>query len=354
MSSRIVVLTAMIGLVGVGLCSGSVIGSEYLGIFAGGNFSTDQGVTIKSSVGAGGTSYLAKNTSISGDIYSVGNFSIDQKVEVKGLAFSSNSIWLGKQSTLGEVQGWGTVGLDQQVTINGDLQSAKEVTIGKSSIINGDVNYGTSLWTDSGVKVSGTKTQGGLDLATWKPTLRTSPATWSTSNDSLYYASKSTKTLAPGTYGSLSVDSSSTIYLSSGTYNFSSLWLGKSVKLIADTSKGNVVVNILNGMSTDSSVLLDGGDTNNLIINSKGSIYLGQGTVADANLFSYEGPINIDRNSQITGSLYSAKDIYLASFVTVDASSAIASVGSSTIPEPTTMGLFTMGIVAVLRRRIVK
>ncbi len=349
MRTKVTTLVLLLCLVGTCDSLATTLSSDNMLILAGGNFSAESKVTIKGNIGAVGTVSMAMHSTISGDAYSQGNFSIDQKATVGGRIVSSGDVWVGKHSVLGGIDGWGNVRIGQQTTVNGDVLSGKVATIDKMSVIHGDVEYGTSYQPGMKVTVDGSVRNDTSDLDVWSAKLNKAPTAWTSSTNSISYDSGMDQILAPGTYGDVAIKDGSILRLAAGTYNISSMWLGNSAQLLADTRSGNVVINVVKGLSTGSSAVLDSGDVNSLIINSNSSIDLGTGTVSEANLSSFGGSISVADDSTVHGRLFATGDVCLGSGVLVDGATAVSS--SSTVPEPGTALILLVGGALAMRRR---
>jgi cytoskeletal protein CcmA (bactofilin family) len=323
--------------------SASVINTNpnQFAVLAGGTLSTDANVFIGGLTGAVGNTSLGHGTTLTDCLYTTGSFSLDQHVTIDGDVLAGGNVSVGHHSSIGSIDSHGNIFLDQFATINGNLTGANKVTISKSVLVDGDVNYGGKFSADRKASITGLTGNDISDLSTWNSSLRIAPDSWVSGSQSLYYGNNSTEMLAPGTYGSVSISNASTITLTAGTYNFSSLWMGNAVNLIADTSAGDVIINIADSLSTGNKVEFQRGDGGLFTLNVNENIYLGQNTLADANFIGFGDSMSIDQNTVINGSLYSAGNIWLATNVTV------AGAGSVPVPEPGTCLILLTGIFAM-------
>lgn len=341
------ILTTVL-LTSVSIAGASVITTtpDQFNVLAGGTLNTGSGVSIQGLTGAVGNTYFGNHTTTGSDVYTTGTFGADHHLNVNGRVVASGGISIGQQGQMGALDTTGSIFLDQKNTVLGNMQARQNISISQSSVIGGDVNYGGTFWKDKKATINGDIGKDTSGLANWTPTLRTDEPMWVTGSQNLYYGSGSVQTIDPGQYGSFSADSNSVIYLSAGTYDFSSIWLGSGVRFVADPSAGSVVVRVANGFSTSNKVSIEGGDQGNFSIFAKGSIYLGSNNTAQANLMNFGNSLNIDQNSQIKGMIYSSSNIWLGNNTSV----AMGAFGPGQVPEPSTLLLCAGGLAFLSRR----
>jgi predicted acyltransferase (DUF342 family) len=341
------ILTTVL-LTSVSIAGASVITTtpDQFNVLAGGTLNTGTGVSIQGLSGAKGNVYLGNHTTTGNSIYTTGTFGTDHHSTVNGMIVSTGNVSIGQQSQMGAIDTTGSIFLDQKVNVAGNIQARQSINIGQSSVIGGDVNYGGSIWKDKKVTINGDIGRDTSSLANWTPTLRTDEPMWVTGSQNLYFGSGSVKAIDPGSYGSFSADSNSVIYLSAGTYDFSSIWLGSGVRFVADPSAGSVVVRVANGFSTSNKVSIEGGDKGNFSVLAKGSIYLGSNNTAQANLMNFGNSLSIDQNCQVKGTIYSSSNIWLGNNTAV----AMGAFGPSQVPEPSTLLLCAGGLVYLSHR----
>ena len=283
------IITAAILLLSV-TCFSSPIGdvnSSGFAVFSGRNLSTGNNVSIEGNSGAVSTTWLANNTIVTGNAYTGTSFSAGNNVGVTGNITYGSSFWMGNNSILG-----------------GD-------------VIQSTVNF-------PAVNI---------------PSI-------SAANNSLWYKKNSTVDLAPGSYGDLSLSKDSTLYLSSGTYDFSNVWLDKGVEIVLNTSQGDVVINSAGSFSTGQNVKMSGDGISSAYIVSGKDLYLGNNNNITASLISNAG-ISIDNSSLIDGIIYANKDVWLSNNVQVNG---ISNIARSAIPEPATALLLLTTFPFILKK----
>jgi len=328
--------------VGAGTAYGGMIGVDVdqFAVLAGGKISTGKDVTIEGTIGAVKNISLGKQSTVFGDIYTTHKLDAGSSVTVFGDILASKNVHLGKDSWFGgDVVGAGRLDLSSGVTVMGDVATENRLSLGKDSLVHGDALYGTSYSLGSGAVVEGLITQLAEDLDEWSPTLRSDPGLSTSVSENDYFAANSVFTLDPGDYGRLDIDRDSVLYLSAGTYNFQKIWLGQDVRLVADTSAGDVIINIVDKLDTGSGVTFERLGTGLLTFQAGGNVHLGQDIDADASFLSFAGKIDVASNGSIEGFLYAQKNISLGQGV---------SVGGAAVPEPATVLLLAMAVPVLI------
>jgi predicted acyltransferase (DUF342 family) len=335
-----------IGLMACQFVAASVVSTSVddFTLLAGGTLTTGADVTVGGNAGSAGALYLGQNTSLNGNGYTVNTFGVNKNVSMTGDVISTGDISIGQQSSTGSLNSLGNVGLENKAIVSGNIASGGRVSINSSAKVSGNVSYSTGYWADKSATLSGTTGQNISDISTWSYTGRSTPSNWTTGSQYLYYSPNSSVSLSPGDYSGMSVSDGSTIYLTAGTYNLADVWLGKDVSLIADTSKGDVILNMAGSLSTSSGATITEDDANSLILNTQGSISLGSDNTVAANLYAYGSSMTIEKGSIVTGRLYSAGSLYLGNNVSV----------SGPVPEPVSIVLMATGILFMAGRRRMK
>jgi len=321
------VMWIVIMLPGAGVSWASLISipEDQYAVLSGGNLMTLPGVTIKGDVGAGGNIALGWSNNITGGVYTDKNLYVGHDGIIAGGAVANGDMFLAHDVAAGS------------------LDAGGNLTIERESVVHGSAAYGGNYWAHSSVIIDGPL---GTAPDLWNPTVYTDIAPYSSSTQNLVYSHNSSITLTPGDYGNLAVDKNSTIYLSAGSYNFQNVWLDKSIRIIADSSEGDIFLNAANSFSTAKDVTFD------LLGEGQGSITagellsLGQNNEIYANLNSL-GNLAVGWESDIYGSLRATGNIFLMQDVLVDGTAVI----NGAVPEPTAIVLLTMAMPLLFYRR---
>ncbi len=319
---------------------------DQFGILAGTSVSTGKNVKINGLIGGVGSVSLGQNAQINNDIYTCGTVDVGIQSTITGRMVSSGNVTIGHHSNTGSIDSLADITIDMNGNVSGNLTANGNITINKNSSILGDIQYNGKYSLGKKATVSGKVIYGNADADLWNSTLISSPTQWTTGATDLYYAHNSIHSLIPGSYASLSTSSNATIYLSAGVYNFSSVWLGQGSKLIVDTSDGAVIMNVAGDFSTSSSVAIGGQDKGHFIIRSKGNIGMGTANIGYGSFQSLEGELTLSGSSNITGSVYASKSVWIG-----DNSSLKYQNFSSTVPEPATIAILFPAVIAFMVRR---
>lgn len=134
----------------------------------------------------------------------------------------------------------------------------------------------------------------------------------------LNYAQNDTATLASGSYGTLTADKIVTVNLSTGQYVFDSISTDMNFNLDCDTSGGDVLVVIENGVSGGKNFRINRTGSYAVIVHLiSGDLAAGQGAVIDAAVTLHDGSFSFERNATITGYLIASGNITFTSNSTV-------------------------------------
>ena len=313
-------------------------------VFAGGSLSVDRGSGITGAVGAVGGGYLDRDVRVSQGVYSGANLTTGRDARIGGGLVSAGNVYLDRGTSVATIDSGGSVGLGSGVQVGGYVAADGRVDVQRHASIGGDVSYGTGEWISGGATVGGTVAQRLRAVTTWQTTLPDEPA-WTGGGGGAWYGRGEDVTLAPGTYGSVSADRDATVRLSSGTYDLGSVWLGRGTDILADTSAGDVVLNLSGSLSTDADVTFTKSGGGGLLIRADNFIYLGKGTEAEATFESFRR-LGVDRESSIVGRLRSTGEVWIGRDSNV---SGPLGTGDP-IPEPATIALLAAGAAAVLLR----
>ncbi len=263
------------------------VNSTGFAVYSGQKLSTGTNVSVDGNTGSGGSTWLANNTNIDGSVYSGTGFSTGSNVNITGSVTYGNSFWMGNNSSVG-----------------GDT-------------LQGSYNI------DS------------IDI----PSI-------SSGNESLWYKKDSTIDLDPGSYGSLSISKGSKVYLSSGTYDFKSVWFDKDIEIVLNTSEGDIIINSAGSFSTGQNVTISGDSINSTYIVSGSRLSLGNNNNIAASLISSAG-ISIDNGSIIDGIVYANQEVWLSNNVSVTGFTNLSRVP---VPEPATALLLLSAFPFVLKK----
>ncbi len=276
-------------------------------VWAGGSLSTGRDVTINGSI-AGQTIWMDTNTQVTGSSWSEGSTS-----------FGSN------------------------VVFGGDI-NAGSVSVNSGSQIAGNVYHGGSAWVANNASVGGSVTYS-EHVTDFDSSSAPIDLSFNAGSGSIWHSKGSSVNMDAGSYGSLSVDKDSVIYLTSGTYEFSSIWLGQKTRIVADTSNGEVVVNVAGSLSLDRDFILEG-NAADIIFNVGGNASLSRNTSFTGSLIA-DGGISIDRDSRIDGIAWAQGNIWLDRNTTIGGTApmSMGGGGSGSIPEPASLAMLGLGAV---------
>jgi len=322
-------------------------------VYAGGSFGTNDKAKITGLVGAASV-WLGKETVVEGGVYSTGNVGADDKVRIKGRVIAGRSASFDKQTEIeSTIHAQRDVWLDDKVKTAGIVGSTR-VDIDKQAQVEGDVVYGTNVWIHSNAQVAGGVTQGTATPDAWVPPTMNMPLLNTGGGANQYFSKNSDQSLAPGSYGSLSVDKDSTLRLSAGTYTFSSMWLGKNVKLEADTSSGAVEIHILNDLSTDKDVDFDSSDELMALVVGRNASF-GKENVIEAGLMASNN-VHVSEKSKLYGQLLAGRNAWVDKQVEILGYNASLPMGGPTvatapIPEPASFATLTLLVSAAFMIR---
>ncbi len=324
-------------------------------VFAGGKLSVSKRVGISGDIGSGYDMWLGSKSKVDGFIYSGGKFSVDSEFSATGRIISKGnvcigtdanlfsidskgSIYVGNNSKVGALSANRNLQIGRYVAVNGDAKSNCNVNINSYSFVHGDMVYGRRYWIDSRSGVDGDIIRGRVTVDDWRTSKRTAPTIHYGSQD-LYYRSHTNNTLTPGDYRRMSVREESILRLSAGTYNFYSVWLDDDVRIIADTSKGDVLINVAGSFSSDDNLNIQKVGDGQIVVQALRGISLDKGTQADANFLSFCN-FSLGEGSKINGQLYANRNMWIGKETQIAGFST-----SPNVPEPATLGLLLMSLV---------
>jgi len=343
-------------------------------VYAGQHLSTGSDVTIHGNVASFGSDVeFSRGVTVYGSVHADDDFKLYEDSTVTGAVYAADKVTLSKNTIAGALHGkYVTIGNDattgalfasrnvklgDRSIVNGSINAARDVELKKNSTVNGDVTYGHKLKTHSSATIAGLAARGTPIAPT--PPLSTSvtqvaPDVWPTvlrdvptfvyGRDNRRFARNSTSTLAPGTYRNLSVDRGATLTLTAGTYNFRDVWLGRGVRLIADTTGGDVVINSADDFGMDRDGFITRVGQGDVMLATGDDLYIGRNANVDATLRVYDD-LSIDTYATVSRAVYAHEEVWLATGVRIIPSS------RQPVPEPSAMLLLGAGGLYMALRR---
>ena len=239
--------------------------------------------------------------------------------------YSGGNLVVGWNATIdGSAGARGSLQLADQATVSGDLYAGGAIQTGWHSAFGAAYDQlATEVFDMLAVPAADTASRGGDYVAAM-------------SHDVLQ--------LAPGAYGDVSAAWQGNLALSAGEYYFDSLFLGDESRMNIDTSLGDVLIYVAGNvqLAWNSQVRRTGGG--GALVSAGGSLQTADQSLLDATLLA-GGPVNLGWNSEITGQVYSQSDITLASQAHIGGAALVS------VPEPATVLLLGIGLLALSGRR---
>ncbi|MCM8775534.1 MAG: hypothetical protein NC930_04190, partial [Candidatus Omnitrophica bacterium] len=163
-------------------------------------------------------------------------------------------------------------------------------------------------------------------------------------------------TLAPGTYGDLTLGNNNALNLGSGAYYFDKIIAGDNLTLTVDLSGGDLLLYILGnvnfGMNLNFSLI--NGTADNIYLESLGSFALHANSKWYGTVYTPYGNLTVGPTSDILGSLYSGGQIeikrivslerHLSSHFNDDGQNDDQDNGVTVIPEPYSIATLLTGV----------
>ncbi len=226
----------------------------------------------------------------------------------------------------GLVGATGQIKLADQVQIVGDLFSSSDILAASGALIQGD-------------------TFTNVDLSETLQSINISPILGNSVDngplEDILLDKSGQTTLDPGNFGDVKLKKDSILTLTAGTYFFDNLKLAKGAKVIADTSQGDVLVNLIQKLKTaKQSEITHEGDSD-FIISVDGKINIGKDNNIVADIVGLD-KIKIGNFSSVKGHYYSSSNITVGKGVTVETPEAEST--QVVIPEPATVLLLTASL----------
>jgi hypothetical protein len=205
--------------------------------------------------------------------------------------------------------------------VSGASVGTAQLFIGPSGKVTGDAKSSGNADLQSNVKITGTlKVAGKLTRApgvaigtlihpATVPIAALPGKTIQAGSGSTSIAPGVTKTLAPGKYGKMTISSRAKVTLKAGTYDFASLTIEPSVKLILDTSGGSITINSQGALVFKSQITYTVSDPLKITWYSNTSISLEPQQLPEfpGNLVSPNGNLRIGSNTKVRGCVQGGK-----------------------------------------------
>ena len=363
----------------------SVVGGMYssrgvslgAGVQVSGDISASHDVTagkdlnLSGSILTGRKVTVKKGGVLSGNIHAGDDIKLHEDSVVSGNIYGADKVTLGKRSTAGELHGRDVTvdddaapgsmfasrdaKVEDRAVINGSINAGDDVELKTSARVNGDVTYADDLKQDKSATVTGTAAQG-TPVAPTAPSVPNvdGPRDWSGSprdvptfvsgGTNVSIARNGNTTLSAGNYRNLSVGRDATLTLTAGAYNFADIRLDKGVRVTADTTGGNVLINSAEDFNMDSGGIIARLGNGEVIISSADDLNVGRNAQIAAQLRAYDD-LSAGASATINGRVYANEEVWLSEGVQVYSSSLAG------VPEPGTLVLLGIGSLLVIRRR---
>jgi DNA-binding protein YbaB len=153
------------------------------------------------------------------------------------------------------------IGVEAQV---GDLWSRGPVVLRERAHVNGSLRAKGAISRQNDTLVTGTITENGFLLQI--PKLSFSVTFPSTNQGTVTVAPDQTRTLTPGAFGDVAVQSRATLFLSTGTYFVNNLTVEPQAKISCTSSAGQVVIQVKNGVTFRGSIIEKNGGRPKLFV----------------------------------------------------------------------------------------
>ena len=348
----------------------ALFGNTSLNVGAGANVNGQIGsngsVTTGSNVdsedfGGGGNSSSGAGSMITGNVIVNGTYTTGSNVDVTGSIDASGFIFLNSGSSVGGIIHGGN-GLSTGTNV--DLLSNVFVTgnffLGAGGLASGNV---TATGTIGGTgTIAGIATAGAGSVPAPTPFMTVSLPAMSvfTAGGAAVTAGTNVNfgSLAPGSYGAMSLSSGASITLSAGNYFFSSITTGSNVTITLDLTGGpvNIYVTGNAGIGAGTDLVLVGGGAANVYTEVKGQFTTGSNVTWYGTVFTPMGLISVGAGLQLFGSLYAGTTLATGSnlnlrFVVSNTFENFANPPPLQVPEPGLALLCAGAAVLVWRLR---
>ena len=222
------------------------------------------------------------------------------------------SITVNDSSQTGEVADYGDLAqytlftrgdlrLSDRVVIEGSLGSVGNVALGVESRITGDLVAGGAIQQADRSSVSGSVVRN-------SPQIDFSLPSFTVGNQDYVLNSEDTKSLVPGNYGTLTLNSRSKLYLSTGTYTFTSLNVNSWSTVSFACMDGPVKIFVKNSVNfgDHSNMLRDCADNPNnfWLFIQNGGVNLGPDNLFQMRVVAPEASVTVGSRVEFHGSIW--------------------------------------------------
>ena len=311
-----------------------------------------QSGVVSGNIHAGVDATVHNNASVSGAIYAGDD--VDLKAgSSAGAVHAADRVHMDNGSTAASVTAGNDVELKASSTVNGDVNAGDDFEIKNGAVVYGDVTYKDKKTIKNGAVIHGTLTKGTPDAPTAPEdpdsvvvALRDNPG-FSYGSQSLSYAHNQDITLAAGDYKDLTVGDETILRLSAGTYRFRGVLFEDDVQIIADTSAGDVIIDVQDDFYAGPGALFSRVGQGKLVLRAQDQLSIGGNSNLVAHLLSYDD-ITLGSGTSVAGLLYAQEDVNLGNDVTVTHNT---SSGGAHVPEPGAIVLLGIGGAIMIARR---
>ena len=210
----------------------SFLGQCVFGWDQGAAVSIEEFAQLDCSVGSVGKADIKKDAKIQGDVFSLAN-----EVGLDSRAFVG-----------GTIVATGKVGLNDSASVAGSVTSRAEINLKRDVKIAGDATSAGRVVAESGAVVSGITTEyAGANIG---PALPVPPVNFAIvpGNKDITVKRETPRTLAPGSYKKLNVESNGTITLAAGVYVFEEVVMNNNGVINLDLRGGSLRVDVLKNL----------------------------------------------------------------------------------------------------------
>lgn len=210
--------------------------------------------------------------------------------------------------------GSGTIGSAKLVSvgsdavINGDIHSAGTINLFDRAIVNGSVTARNSINKSYGVVVNGSTNPNTNVISYTIPT-----KSFSTGTVNVFVPLDSTRVIAPGNYGNITISARATVTFSNGIYNVKSLIIENDVKVKLNfPSDGKIEINSSGALTVgDRVVSMFTQSNNSYAVNyysaGTGTVRIGFDGTVYGNIVAPNALTVIHRGTQFNGTVYAKK-----------------------------------------------